>query len=157
MHAVVDSALGPDSVAWRGAWTLHELRGVMGDSAFAAGLRTLVAERRDHTADQDEVARIMSQVAGREVGWVLRQAEGGVPVLAWRAERRGGQYRLDLRTTGDGEVRMPGLRLLVDGKPVRADVTGVETAVPLKGVQRAPGRVELDPAGTWLVRLQRAE
>ena len=31
------------------------------------------------------------------------------------------------------------------------------TAVPLKGVQRAPGRVELDPAGTWLVRLQRAE
>ena len=109
-----------------------------------------MAERRDRTADQDEVARIMSQVAGREVGWVLLQAERGVPVLAWKAERRGGRYRLDLRTTSDGEVRLPGLRLLVDGKPVRADVTGVETAVPLKGVRaRRAGSSSIRPAPGW--------
>jgi hypothetical protein len=157
MHMAVDSAPGPDSAAWRGAWALHELRGVMGDSAFASGLRTLVAERRDGTADQDEIARVMSQAAGREVGWVLRQAKGGVPVLVWKAQRRGGKYRLELRTADGREVRLPGLRLLVDGKPVRADVTGLETTVPLKGIRHAPSRVELDPAGTWLVRLRRAE
>ena len=72
----------PDGEGWRGAWTLHELRGVMGDSAFASGLRALVAERRDGTASLDQVARIMSEASGREVGWVLRQGQGEVP--AWR-------------------------------------------------------------------------
>jgi len=52
---------------------------------------------------------------------------------------------------------MPGLRLLVEGKLVRADVAGPETAVALKGIRRPPTRVELDPAGTWLVRLQRED
>jgi hypothetical protein len=157
MHAVVDSALAPDGESWRAAWTLHELRGVMGDSAFAAGLRALVAEHRDATADLDEVGRIMSGAAGREVGWVLRQADGDVPVLAWKAQRRGGQQRLALTPVGGGQVRLPGLRLLVDGKPVRTDVAGAETSVTLKGFRGPPSRVELDPAGTWLVRLQRAE
>ena len=50
---------------------------------------------------------------------------------------------------------MPGLRLLVDGKPVRADIAGPETVVKLTGHRRPPTRVEVDPAGTWLVRLQR--
>jgi hypothetical protein len=157
MHVVADSALAPDGEQWRSAWTLHELRGVMGDSAFAAGLRALVAQRRDATADLDEVGRIMSAAAGREVGWVLRQASGDVPVLAWKTARRGGQYRLGLTTVGGAEVRLPGLRLLVDGKPVRTDAAGAETSVTLKGFRGPPSRVELDPAGTWLVRLQRAE
>jgi hypothetical protein len=157
MHSVADSALAPDGESWRAAWTLHELRSVMGDSAFAAGLRALVAEHRDATADLDEVGRIMSGAAGREVGWVLRQADGDVPVLAWKAGRRGGQYRLALTPVGGAEVRMPGLRLLVNGKPVRTDVAGAETSVTLKGFRGPPSRVELDPGGTWLVRLQRAE
>ncbi len=157
MHAVVDSALAPGGETWRAAWTMHELRGVMGDSAFAAGLRALVAERRDATADLDQVAQVMSGAAGRKVGWVLRQAEGGVPALVWKAERRGGQYRLILRTVGGEVDRMPGLRLLVDGKPVRTDVAGAETSVTLKGFPGPPSRVELDPAGSWLVRLQHAE
>jgi hypothetical protein len=99
----------------------------------------------------------MSAAAGREVGWVLRQAAGDVPVLAWKTARRGGQYRLALSTVGGAEVRLPGLRLLVDGKPVRTDVAGAETSVTLKGFRGPPSRVELDPAGTWLARLQRAE
>ncbi|HKU60144.1 MAG TPA: hypothetical protein VJQ44_02920 [Gemmatimonadales bacterium] len=157
MHAVADSALGSDAEGWRGAWALHELRGVVGDSAFALGLRTLVAERRDGPADMDQIAGTMSQAAGRDVGWVLRQAQGEVPVVAWKTERRNGQYRLHLRGVGDTTVRMPGLRLLVDGKPTRMDVAGPETSVTLKGFKRPPTRVELDPAGTWLVRLQREE
>jgi hypothetical protein len=157
MHAVADSALGADGEAWRGAWTLHELRGVMGDSAFAAGLRALVAERRDGTASPDQVARVMSDASGREVGWVLRQGQGEVPALAWKAERKGGSYRLHLRSVGTAGVRMPGLRLLVEGKPVRVDVAGPETAVTLTGFRRRPTRVELDPAATWLVRLQRGD
>lgn len=157
MHAVADSALGPDGEGWRGAWTLHELRGVMGDSAFASGLRALVAERRDGTASLDQVARIMSEASGREVGWVLRQGQGEVPGLAWRVDRKGGQDRLVLRAVGDSAVRAPGLRLLVDGKPVRADIAGPETTVKLTGFRRPPTRVEIDPAGTWLVRLQRED
>lgn len=158
MHAAADSALGggPESESWRGAWTMHELRGVIGDSAFAAGLRSLIGQRRDSTATLDDVALAMSRVAGTDAGWVLRQAEGDVPVIRWRVERRGG-YRLRLQTTGADTLRMPGLRLLVDGKPVRADLRGPAATVTLRGFRRAPAAVELDPAGSWLVRLQRAE
>jgi hypothetical protein len=159
MAAGVDSALtaGPAQDAWRGAWTLHELRGVIGDSAFTAGLRALVEQRRDSTATLDEVALAMSRVAGTDAGWVLRQAEGEVPVVRWRAERRGGGYRLRLTAPQADSLRLPGLRLLVDGRRVRADLEKSEASVALPRLRRPPAKVELDPAGTWLVRLQRAE
>jgi hypothetical protein len=154
-----DSALaaGPGQEAWRGAWTLHELRGVVGDSAFAAGLRALVTDRRDSAATLDQVALAMSRAAGSDAGWVLRQAEGEVPVLQWRVERRGGGYRLQLEASGADSLRMPGLRLLVGKKRVRADLEHARADVALPGVRHPPATVELDPAGTWLVRLQRAE
>jgi hypothetical protein len=159
MRAAAESALaaGPESEAWRGAWTAHELRGLVGDSAFAAGLRALAGERRDSTATLEDVARAMSQAAGRDVGWVLRQSEGDVPVVRWRVDRRGGGYRLRLMATGADTLRMPGLRLVVDGRRVRADLRGGETTVALNGFRRAPSQVGLDPTGAWLVRLERAE
>jgi hypothetical protein len=52
---------------------------------------------------------------------------------------------------------MPGLRLLVGGRRVRADLDHSRGSVALTGARRPPATVELDPAGTWLVRLQRAE
>ena len=158
MHTGLDSALapGPAQDAWRGAWTLHELRGVIGDSAFRAGLRALVEQRRDSTATLDQVALAMSRTASSDAGWVLRQAQGEIPVVQWKAERRGGGYRLKLTAQTDS-LRMPGLRLLVNGKPVRADLEHSVASVGLTGLRRAPATVELDPAGTWLVRLQRAE
>jgi aminopeptidase N len=157
MRDAADSALaatGGD--AWRGAWTLHELRGVMGDSAFTRGLAAIYREHRDGAVAAAAVARAMSQAAGRDVEWVLRQDSGEVPELEARVVRRGGGYALSLRASGPGELRMPGLRLLVDGRPVRVDLAGRETTVRLRGFTRAPARIELDPSGTWLVRLRRA-
>jgi hypothetical protein len=158
MHAGMDSAMaeGPAQDAWRGAWTLHELRGVIGDSAFRAGLRALVEQRRDSTATLDEVALAMSRAAGSDAGWVLRQDRGEIPVVEWKAVRRGGGYRLELTTQADS-LRMPGLRLLVNGTRVRADLEHSKASVALTWLRRAPATVALDPAGTWLVRLQRAE
>jgi hypothetical protein len=159
MRAGMDSALseGPGQEGWRGAWALHELRGVIGDSAFGAGLRALIEQRRDSTARLDDVALAMSRVAGSDAGWVLRQAEGDVPVLQWRVVRRGAGQRLRLTAQGSDSLRTPGLRLLVDGRRVRADLAKSRADVALPGLRRPPAKVELDPAGTWLVRLQRAE
>lgn len=158
MRTAADSVLGSGgSDPWRGAWTLHELRGIVGDSAFARGLRLLYRRHRDSTATAADVARAMSEAAGRELDWLFRQAGGAeVPALDARVIRRGSRYVLSLRPDGPGELRMPGLRLLLDGKPVRADLAGSETTVELRGFRRAPARIELDPAGTWLVRLRRA-
>jgi hypothetical protein len=142
---------------WRGAWTLHELRGVVGDSAFAAGLRGLVARFGDSVATTADVAAVMSQAAGRDVEWLFRQDAGAEPpVIDVVARRRGGRWSLALRPADGASLRMPGLRLLVDGKPYRVDLSGPETIVELRGVRRAPGRIELDPQGTWLARLRRA-
>jgi hypothetical protein len=158
MSGGIDSALspGPSQEAWLGAWTLHELRGVVGDSAFAAGLRALAGERRDSSATLEQVALAMSRAAGTDAGWVLRQGQGDVPVVRWQVERGGGSYRLRLAAESDS-LRMPGLRLLVGGRRVRADLEHSRASVPLPGMRHPPGAVELDPAGTWLVRLQRAE
>jgi hypothetical protein len=99
----------------------------------------------------------MSQAAGREVEWLFRQDAGAEPpVIDAVVHRRGGRWSLTLRPAGGASLRMPGLRLLVDGKPYRADLDGPETIVELRGVRRAPGRIELDPQGTWLARLRRA-
>jgi len=157
MKEAADSALASSgNEAWRGAWTLHELRGVMGDSAFARGLATTYREYRDHAVGIAGVSRAMSQAAGRDVEWVLRQAGGDVPELEARVVRRGGGYVLSLRPSSPGELRMPGLRLLVDGRPMRVDLAGPETTVRLRGVTRPPARIEVDRGGTWLVRLRRA-
>lgn len=156
MREAADSALGSGGSAWRGAWTLHELRGVMGDSAFVRGLAAIGRDYRDKAVGIADVSQAMSQAAGRDVEWVLRQAAGDVPEVEARVVRRGGGYVLRLHPSGAGELRMPGLRLLVDGRPVRVDLAGPETTVRLRGVTRPPARIEVDPAGTWLLRLRRA-
>jgi aminopeptidase N len=49
----------------KGAWVLHQLRGITGDSAFFSGLRRFYATYRDSTALSSDFARIMSAAAGQ--------------------------------------------------------------------------------------------
>ncbi|MFL5534593.1 MAG: M1 family metallopeptidase, partial [Gemmatimonadales bacterium] len=51
----------------KGAWVLHQLRGLVGDSAFFSGLRRYYSTFRDSTAFSADFARIMSEAAGRDL------------------------------------------------------------------------------------------
>jgi aminopeptidase N len=141
----------------KGAWVLHQLRGIVGDSAFVGGLRAYYRTYRDSTALSADFARVMAAAAGRDLDWYFLQAltQPGYPVLDVRWSHTGGKLALDVRQTQKpewGTYRLPGLELAIDGKVVRLDVDGRVTRTVLDGFSGAPRTVVVDPRGWWLLR-----
>jgi aminopeptidase N len=142
----------------KGAWVLHQLRGIMGDSAFFSGLRRYYAAYRDSSALSADLARIMSEAAGRDLDWYFRQAltQPGYPILDIKWKHRSKQLTLDIaqiQKAGWGTYRIPGLELLIDGKSVRVDVDGRNTRSVVAGIARRPKKIEVDPRGWWILRV----
>jgi aminopeptidase N len=143
----------------KGAWVLHQLRGLTGDSAFYAGLRRYYSAYRDSTALSADFARIMSQAAGKDLDWYFRQSltQPGYPVLDVRWRYQGRKLTLDVTQTQKpewGPYRIPGLEILVDGKAYRIDVDGRQSRRVIDGVPQKPKKVEVDPNGRWLLQVK---
>jgi aminopeptidase N len=141
----------------KGAWVLHQLRGLIGDSAFFRGLRSYYTTYKDSTALSADFARVMSQAAGQNLEWYFRQAltQPGYPMLDVRWKRKGKKLTLVINQTQPaswGTYRIPGLEIAIDGKPVRVDVNGRETTQVIDGIPRQPTTVEVDPGGWWLLK-----
>jgi hypothetical protein len=51
-----------------------------------------------------------------------------------------------------GVYRIPNLILLVDGTPVRVEVSGRQSRIGVQGIKKKPKRVEVDPKGWWLMK-----
>ena len=67
---------------------------------------------------------------------------------------RGDALDLEIRLTHPpawGTYRLPGLVLRLDGKDTRVDVDGRVTRRTIRGIRRAPTKVEVDPEGWWLL------
>jgi hypothetical protein len=141
----------------KGAWVLNSLRGLVGDSAFFGGIREYYRRYRNGTSLSADFARVVSSAAGRDLDWYFRQAltQPGYPILdvRWREEKGG--LGLVIRQTQDeawGLFTLPGLRILVDGKPFAIDVSGRETHVVLAGASLHPRTLVIDPEAWWLVK-----
>jgi len=152
----LDSLLNENNYQ-KGAWVLHQLRGLIGDSAFVAGLRAYYRGYKDSTAVSADFARVMGAAAGYDLDWYFRQAltQPGYPVLDVRWRHGGGKLTLEIRQTQKAEwgtYRLPGLELGINGQVVRVDVAGRDTRVVLDGFPAAPRSVIADPAGWWLLR-----
>jgi aminopeptidase N len=142
----------------KGGWVLHQLRGMMGDSVFYAGLRRYYATFRDSTALSSDFARVMSESAGRNLDWYFRQAltQPGYPILDVRWKQGGKKLTLDINQTQKpewGTYRIPNLELLVGGKTVRVDVDGPKTHKVIEGIGHRPKTIEVDPNGWWLLKI----
>jgi aminopeptidase N len=143
----------------KGAWTLHQLRGLIGDSAFFAGLRRYYETFRDSTALSADFARVMSQASGRDLEWYFRQAltQPGYPTLEVHWKHQGRKLLVDVTQTQPAEwgtFRIPGLELEIDGRTVRLDLTGRETHQTIDGIAHKPRTLRVDPNGWWLARVQ---
>jgi aminopeptidase N len=139
----------------KGSWVLHTLRGLIGDSAFQAGIRAWYTTYRDSTALSSDFARVMAQAAGQDLEWYFRQAltQPGFPKLRviWRHRKD----QLDITVTqlqpaAWGTFRLPRYTLQVDGRRVSIDVDGQESHLHLTGWKEQPKQVVADPDAWWL-------
>ncbi len=146
----------------KGAWVLHMLRGVLGDSTFFRGIREYYRRYRDSTALSDDFRRVMEDAAGRDLEWFFRQwlRQPGYPQLdmGWR-QQGAGRVRLDVTQVQPatwGRFRLP--RLIVEFRAadggVARRVYSVEgnVSVWFTDLPFAPRTVTVDPDGALLLK-----
>lgn len=143
----------------KGAWVLHSLRGMMGDSAFFAGMRAYYARYRNGNALSSDFAAVMNQAAGRDLTWYFLQAltQPGYPQLEVRYVQAGDSLTIRVRQAQKpawGLYRMPGFEFKVDGRLLRMDIEGRESTATFRGFTAPPRSVEGDPGGWWLVEMK---
>jgi aminopeptidase N len=72
----------------KGAWVLHMLRGLLGDSAFFDGLRRYYRAHAGGNALTPDLQKALESASGRELGWFFQQwlYQPGYPRIrvAWR-------------------------------------------------------------------------
>jgi aminopeptidase N len=118
----------------KGAWVIHMLRGVVGDTAFFAGARAFLQEHRFAKVVADDLRRSLEQASGRDLGayfgrWI---DDTGLPVVrwSWRSAPGGAGF---VTTVEARPEALPG------PVPVEISVSGA--------AGRETRRVTLDPSG----------
>lgn len=140
----------------KGAWILHSLRGLIGDSAFFRGLRRYYRTYEHRNALSEDFAHVMSEAAGQDLSWYFTQAltQPGYPILEVRAAVAGGRAVLTARQVQKpawGRYRLPNLAVRVGTRTVTLPITGPvnRVTIPWNGTERPD--VVVDPSGWWLV------
>ena len=138
----------------KGAWTLHMLRGIVGDAAFWSGIRAYYRRHQNGNATTADFRRAMEQAAGRELGWFFEQwlMRGGFLKLQarWSHDAAAWKLRLDVEQLQPGPpFRVPvEVAVTVEGEP-RPRVERVELGEKRQTVtlplERPPKSVVLDP------------
>jgi len=170
---IVDSANAADPIKLlnansypKGAWVLHMLRGLMGDSAFFRGLRTYYTTYRDSTATSEDFEHVMEKAASADFGWFFHQwlYQPGYPQLDVTWQYDTGARRAVVGITQRqkpewGLFRLPALTLEfrgLDGATMRRDVAvrgdSRETTTRVD-LPFAPAEVRVDPDGKLLLRV----
>lgn len=118
----------------KGGWVLHMLRGIMGDTAFFAGMSTYLATYSGSNVLTDDFVGVMESAYGDDLSWFFDpwlQSEGRPAYeYLWSAEplasARGGQtLTIDVEQTQS--LSFPTYRMPIDVRVTTA--SGVETFV----------------------------
>jgi aminopeptidase N len=96
----------------KGGWTLHMLRGLIGDEAFWKGTRGYYQRFRDGNASTADFRRSMEEASGRELSWFFDEwlTRGGFLKLgvSWRYDATLKALRLEVEQRQSGApLRMP--------------------------------------------------
>jgi aminopeptidase N len=140
----------------KAAFMLHELRGLVGDSAFVRGLRDYYATHRGGTALSPDVEASMEKASGQPLDWFFREAFTlpGFPVLQvrWTAKGRAAELEIEqVQPAAWGVRRIPALELMVNDQLVAVEVRERVTRVTTKPLAAAPTTVVVDPNQKWLL------
>jgi len=149
----------------KGAWVLHMLRGLVGDSAFFPGIREYYRRYRDSTALSEDFQRMMEDAGGHQLDWFFQQwlRQPGYPRLdvVWRHDSVAHQVRLDVSQAQSatwGAFRLP--RLTVEVRDAAG--AAVSRTVSVEGRRSVaivdvppsltPADVRIDPDGKLLLQ-----
>jgi aminopeptidase N len=167
---IVDSANAGDPMKLlnansypKGAWVLHMLRGLMGDSVFFRGLRDYYRRYRDSNATSQDFQRVMEKAAKADYGWFFHQwlHQPGYPQLDVTCRYDAGARRAVVGITQRqkaawGLFRLPALTLEFrgpNGALARRTVAVTAQQSMLRlDVPFAPAEVRGDPDGKLLVQ-----
>jgi aminopeptidase N len=143
----------------KGAWVLHMLRGVLGDSSFFRGIRRYYAEHRNGNARSRDLESAMQAVSGHDLGWFFQQwlHRPGYPRLAvgwsWDATARAATLTLDqVQPRSWPTFRLPlTIAFWTGGREMRQDTTISRRQERLTfPLSQRPDSVSIDPDG-WVL------
>jgi aminopeptidase N len=141
----------------KGSWVLHMLRGVMGDTAFFAGIRDYYSAYRERNASTSEFRIVMERHAGQSLEWFFRQwiYEPGHPVFATKWTWNDAKVRVHVEQKQSGTVfRTPAVIEVrsASGGAARHSVVIDERAEEFEWPSESkPAEVVLDPDG-WVLK-----
>lgn len=144
----------PNGIVYqKGGWSLHMLRGVLGDATFWGGIREYYRRYRDANASTADFERVMEETSGQDLGWFFRQwlYRAGSPAVegTWQYSPRAHKLELTLAQTEEGEpYRLP-LQVAVGNKIEKVDFTQKKQTFELAADQE-PAAVTLDP-DVWVL------
>ncbi len=143
----------------KGGWTLHMLRGVIGDDKFWTGIREYYRRYRNSNASTDDFRQVMEQVSGKELSWFFREwlNRGGTFKLQgrWRYNAQAKQLEIEINQKQDGDAyEMPiqiGITLPGETK-MRIETIQVNKRQQsfTVALEKEPAAVVLDP-NTWVL------
>lgn len=142
----------------KGGWTLHMLRGVIGDTAFFAGIKDYYRRFRDKNASTKDFQQVMESHAGQPLEWFFHQwiYEAGHPVYSmdWGWDEASKEVRVTIRQMQDGvQYRMP-MRLgfytgtEIIRKSIVSEGREQTHTIPM---DEKPDKVEIDP-DQWILK-----
>lgn len=137
---------------YKGAWMLHTLRGLVGDSLFRAWLPALLRDLAFKPARTEDVIAHANAFFKRDLGYFFAQYlyYPGLPKLEFKQEKRGKNLRLSYRWVADvADFRLPLTLKLTMADGVTRSVQISPTSVWQKLVERAD-RAEVDLSHAYI-------
>ena len=144
----------------KGGWTLHMLRGIIGEEAFWSGIRAYYRTYRDKNASTDDFRRAMEEASGRDPSGFFHQwlYQGGALEYegSWTYDSGSGTIEVELTQVQDDgySFKMPvSLGIYApDGSEVGTELLQVNERTNrfTISVDGEPGSVVLDP-DTWVL------
>jgi aminopeptidase N len=150
----------PNGIVYqKGGWSLHMLRGEIGDAGFWTAIREYYRRYRDSNASTADFERTVEETSGQDLRWFFQQwlYRAGSPVVegVWHYDSAAKKVLLDLTQTESGApYRLPievGMSLPTAPAPKIEKLQFTQKQQHFEiAADQEPATVELDP-NVWLL------
>jgi aminopeptidase N len=137
----------------KGGWSLHMLRGQLGDAKFRAGIQEYYRRYRDGNASTADFAKVMEEVSGQDLGWFFKEwlYRAGSPSVegVWHYNAGTKKIELTLNQTQAGDAFRFPLEVGTGEKVEKIECTGKQQKFEI-AADKEPAAVALDP-NVWIL------